>query len=197
MADGDAKQTARVHARARLSKLSAEGCREASALICAHLGGVIECRAGRCVVAFAPISGEPDIRPWVREALGRGVHVALPHVDWVARSMVPREVRSIDKGLEAGRHGVPGPAGDLPQVSMAQIDTILVPGLAFDSQGGRLGRGGGFYDRFLARVPPGALLVGVCFEVQVLDRVPREAHDRPVHVVVTERRVIDARSPGV
>ena len=70
------------------------------------------------------------------------------------------------------------------------IDLILVPGCGFDLEGGRLGRGGGYYDRFLAG-QVGVLKVGLCFECQMIDRLPTEAHDQSVDLIVTESRVID------
>jgi 5-formyltetrahydrofolate cyclo-ligase len=67
-----------------------------------------------------------------------------------------------------------------------KIDLILVPGLAFTRDGQRLGRGGGYYDRYLAALPSGAVKLGVCFQCQLLDSLPLEAHDQRVHAVVTE-----------
>ena len=73
---------------------------------------------------------------------------------------------------------------------------VLVPGAAFDRSGGRLGWGGGFYDRVLAAIARScgtATLVGVCFGEQLVDRVPRAAHDRPVDLVIAEHAVVDPR----
>lgn len=70
-----------------------------------------------------------------------------------------------------------------------RIDVVVVPGLAFTAGGHRLGQGGGWYDRFLARTPDRVLIVGVGFAEQVLDRLPVEAHDVPLHVVVTDAAV--------
>lgn len=82
-------------------------------------------------------------------------------------------------------------------MSTDQVDVILVPGLAFDAAGRRIGRGGGFYDRFLLRLPPATLSVGVAFEAQRIDEVPADPHDRRVDVVVTERRLTyTAARPG-
>ena len=69
---------------------------------------------------------------------------------------------------------------------------IVVPGVAFDARGGRLGYGGGFYDRFLASAGEGAIRIGICFEVQVVDEVPMAGHDLRVDAVVTEQRVLRA-----
>ena len=71
-------------------------------------------------------------------------------------------------------------------VPPGKIDLLLVPGLAFTRDGQRLGRGGGYYDRYLAGLPAGAVKLGVCFECQLVDRLPSEAHDQRVHAIVTE-----------
>ena len=77
----------------------------------------------------------------------------------------------------------------------AEIDLVLVPGLAFDAAGGRLGRGGGFYDRFLATLGPAAARVGVAFDAQILPEVPTDGLDARMSCVVTDARVMPA-APG-
>ena len=71
-----------------------------------------------------------------------------------------------------------------------RISTVLVPGVMFDPWGKRLGRGGGYYDRLLEKLPEAAL-IGVCFEASIQDEVPTEAHDRQVEIIVTDARTID------
>ena len=78
-------------------------------------------------------------------------------------------------------------------VAPAEIDLLLVPGLAFSRAGGRLGRGGGFYDRFLSEVHPRAVKLGVCFHVQLFPELPLEAHDCAMDQIVTEAEVIRCR----
>ena len=80
--------------------------------------------------------------------------------------------------------GVPAPQGE--EVDPATIDLVLVPGLAFTPEGGRLGQGGGHYDRFLPTVRPDCATVGVCFAEQLVDHLPGEPHDHVVHVVVVD-----------
>jgi len=85
----------------------------------------------------------------------------------------------------------PDPA-QCPVVPPQDIDLLVIPGMAFTRTGGRLGRGGGFYDRFLTGVHPRAVKVGVCFGIQLVDAVPLEAHDHEVDWVVTESDVVRA-----
>ena len=93
--------------------------------------------------------------------------------------------------LIAGRWDIPEPRPGLPLVDPATIDVVIVPGSAFDRAGGRMGYGGGFYDTFLTRLRPDARRIGIGFDLQVVERVPREAHDLCVDLIVTETRAIE------
>ena len=96
--------------------------------------------------------------------------------------------------LEPGFKGILEPRTRMP-VDPSTADVVIVPGVAFDARGNRLGYGGGFYDSFLSEcgdVPR----IGVCFEVQVVDEVPVAEHDLPVDVIVTESRTIEATRSG-
>ncbi len=145
---------------------------------------------------------EPDIRPLLDRALARGVRVALPRIDWTTKTLVPARIIDPRVELTPDRYGlsVPVPGGEggggrggggCPDVPLEEIDCVLVPGVAFDLSGHRLGRGGGFYDRFLARLDrPKVAVLGVCFESQVLADIPCSPHDARVDRVLTESREI-------
>ncbi len=94
--------------------------------------------------------------------------------------------------VHTGRHGVREPAGN-QVIDDDALAAILVPGLAFDHRGHRLGRGGGFYDRFLARLGPQILRIGVCMDEQIIGAVPCADHDQRVHVVLSPTGIVDAR----
>ncbi len=91
---------------------------------------------------------------------------------------------------------LPGGAWSEPPILVEDLDAVLVPGLAFDLNGRRLGRGGGHYDRFLVRLRPDCLRVGVCFEGQIVDTVPADPWDQPVDAVVTEAGVREGGARG-
>ena len=93
------------------------------------------------------------------------------------------------ESCEPDAWGMPVPRDHVP-VRASSLTAVLVPGLAFDEHGHRLGRGAGVYDRFLATLPPNVLRIGLAPEALVAPQLPVEAHDVPMHVVVTERRVI-------
>ncbi|MCC5786602.1 MAG: 5-formyltetrahydrofolate cyclo-ligase [Phycisphaerales bacterium] len=156
---------------------------------------------GGPVMVFAPIPGEVDLGPLAEALVASGREICLPRMDWESKSMDPASVTSIDRergGLVVRRHDVPEPSTSAPTVEVVSLSCVLVPGLAFDREGGRLGRGAGFYDRFVQRCREGAtgpggthgpIAVGVCFDEQLVDRVPTEGHDRMLDAVATPSSV--------
>lgn len=122
--------------------------------------------------------------PLMQALAGRGWRLALPRVegeDISFRGYQPGDA------LACGGFGLTEPQADAPVV---MPDLVLAPLLAFDRQGGRLGYGGGYYDRALARMPQ-ARVVGIAYAAQEVARVPMDAHDRRLSQVLTERGVID------
>jgi 5-formyltetrahydrofolate cyclo-ligase len=133
--------------------------------------------------------GEPDMDEFIRELLTRGMRVVAPR-DGTPQAPAFAELRDLEHGTRAGRYGVRVPLeySDTGIFAPRDIGVVLVPGLAFARDGGRLGHGGGWYDRVLPHVD---LSVGICFECQLLDEVPRDAHDAAVDVVVTPAQTLD------
>lgn len=154
------------------------------------------------LMLYIATRGEPDLAPLVPAALARGKAVALPRMEWDARAMTPVAVASPEFPTEVRRHGIVEPAAG-PEVPLADLDLVLVPGLAFDSQGFRLGRGAGFYDRFLADLRAArpsrrtaALVLGVCSDAQIVPAVPHDSHDQPVDALLTPLGVRQCRASG-
>ncbi len=179
--------------RGRLRGLSPDLRAEASLMMCqkaAHLPAFI---ASRCVALFAPLPSEPDIHPLVEEAWAQGKRVVLPlmikhdarpQLDW-------HEVAGWDEVVAPGPFGLrePDPLR-CPRVAIAELDCAFIPGLAFDDDGFRLGRGGGFYDTFLGRAPATLPSIGLMFSCQHVPAVPREPHDQALRSVITEDGLI-------
>jgi len=134
------------------------------------------------VVAFSSFGSEVDTRPIIERLERDGRRVALPRVE--GRIIVAVAYRSGDV-VKPSSFGALEPAGG-EKVAPEEVDVVIVPGLAFDRSGHRVGYGRGFYDRFLGALPPDALTVGICFSVQLVDEVPHGRGDRPVDLVVTE-----------
>ena len=144
------------------------------------------------VLAFHPLPGEPDLRPLLQHILNRGHLLCLPGVDWVKKAMTPLRLESLD-GTRRGRHGVIEPE-PRTKIDAGELSLVLVPGLGFDRQGRRLGRGGGFYDRFLATCPPEVLPVGVAYDEQLVERVETGPHDISLPMVITDAGIIEPGS---
>jgi 5-formyltetrahydrofolate cyclo-ligase len=106
-------------------------------------------------------------------------------VDWVAKQMVAAAVTDLDRSLILRRNRIREPLPECPVVPPSEIDLILIPGLAFDRTGRRLGRGGGFYDRFLADPGLRATRCGVLFDCQLLPEIPADPHDIRVDFLAT------------
>lgn len=183
------KQTARRIAHARRASLSAEQRAERGAEIVRRTLDLPEVRQARTILAYVSIGPEVPTAELLSAILGRGVALLLPYVaeDGALRAAT---VTSVDE-LEPGYRRIPEPRARLP-VDAGSADVIVVPGVAFDANGNRLGYGGGFYDRLL-RAAPGPVRAGLAFDAQIADSVPADRHDERVDVVVTETRELRAK----
>jgi len=137
---------------------------------------------GPAVLAYLALDDEPDLDGlWLAET---GATIAAPRIDWDRKAMDAAVLGSLED-VELTRR-VRQPAARCPLLDPSEIGLVLVPGLLFDRSGGRLGRGAGFYDRYLSRLEPGTVACGVCHAAQVVERVPVEDHDARVRMILTE-----------
>ena len=171
--------------QARAARPRQERERDARA-VCARILALPAYKSAHTVMAYAAARGEIALDAVMEDALLRGKVLALPLCTGPG-TMQARRVTALSR-LVPGRYGILEPGADCPKVAPEDIDLILVPGVAFDARGGRLGQGGGYYDRFL----PGtrALRVGVCPDFALLDAVPLRAHDARMDGIVTPERTI-------
>jgi len=147
--------------------------------------GLREVAAAESVFCYVGIGSEVSPRELLDALLRMGKRVAAPRI-CTGRRMEARQIAGLSE-LSPGCLGIPEPAASAPLLDAAAV--AMVPGLAFSEAGGRLGRGGGYYDRYLAE-HPGTLPIGLAFEAQVVGELPTEGHDVAMAMVVTERRVI-------
>lgn len=175
--------------RAKLATISAEQRQSLSHTACARLMPLPAFESAAVVMLFMPLSDEVDLLPLALRCFQKSKTVCVPKVDWVRKDMVAVEVMSFDDHvMEVDEHGVRSPRDGRP-VLVSTIDLVIVPGVAFDAQGNRLGRGGGFYDRFLKRLAPNTATIGLAFDQQIIDDVPVDERDIRVDMVVTDRRL--------
>ena len=167
--------------RARLRSLG-EARDAHSRAICAAIAAQPAYVAARVVAIFDPLPSEPAVDRLWEIAARRFVYPRI-----VGDGLELVEVRSVEELSQVEKRTFREPRVDGAVAhSLEEVDVILVPGLAFTRGGERLGRGGGFYDRLLASLPARTVRLGVCFECQIVDELPGEAHDMRVDVVVTE-----------
>ncbi len=185
MSSGDIKRRKRMlrrEVRARRDALLPEERERLGQAVARNLLALPPVADASTVMAFSSFGSEVDTGPIIEQLARDGRRVVLPRVE--DRTIVPVTYRSGDP-VKPSSFGALEPAGG-ERVLPEDIDVVVVPGLAFDRSGHRVGYGGGFYDRFLGRLRPGALTVGICFSVQLVDEVPHGRGDRPVDLVVTE-----------
>ncbi|MEW2510812.1 5-formyltetrahydrofolate cyclo-ligase [Streptomyces sp. NPDC046870] len=173
------------------NRLTADDVRVAGRALAERALELPELARGRTVAAYVSVGGEPGTLDLMDALRARGVRVLLPvllpdnDLDW-GEYAGPDSLAPVRHG---GRMALLEPSGPrLGPDAVADADVVLLPGLAVDARGTRLGRGGGSYDRVLARLErTGArpLLVVLLYDTEVVARVPAETHDRPVHAVVT------------
>jgi 5-formyltetrahydrofolate cyclo-ligase len=166
-----------------------------------HLGSLIQENVFRLpemgrvgtVLLFYSFGSEVPTAAMIQRLLDQGVRVLLPFLEGSA--MDAAELGPGDL-LAATTYGPKEPSPRTP-VDPSGIDVVIAPGLAFDAHGYRLGYGGGHYDRYLSRLRPETLRLGIAFHLQVVPSVPHGPEDQPLDLVVTERETIDCRSrPG-
>lgn len=185
-----------LRARARLLLASLPDAAGRSRELCARLVASDLFTAAGVVLVYLHIPGEPDCTPILDAALAAGKTLCAPEVSWETGTLTPVRLRHGAGGWRLtppARHGVRGPQRDRAggdEIDPGAIDLALVPGLAFDLRGGRLGRGGGFYDRLLPRLSPRASACGVCFDAQIIEAVPMNESDAAVDALATDRRLL-------
>ena len=164
-----------------IEELSEEYIKASDKGIFENIAALPEFVAAKTIFAYISEKREPDTVRIIRKALEMGKTVALP-VSYDGGHMEPRVIKSLDE-LVTGKFGIPAPQEDAPVLSVEEIDLIIVPAVTFGKDGYRLGRGGGYYDRFLEKFR--GFSVGLGRE-KLVREVPTESHDMPVDCLVTE-----------
>jgi 5-formyltetrahydrofolate cyclo-ligase len=140
----------------------------------------------QAILFYAPIRGELDLWPLVQTALTSGKRVFLPRYQPEADAYCVCEISDPSKDLLPGHYSIPEPAPHCLSFSLKQLDLLLVPGVAFDLLGRRLGRGKGYYDKMLAT--PGGVRCGVGFDDQIVSEIPVDPHDAHLNCILTPTR---------
>lgn len=186
------KVTLRKRMRARVASQSAADVRAKSADMWERLSVLGEFTSATRLLVYVSAGHEADTHGLIRQLLAMGRNVCVPRFDIAKQRYVASELRDFDADLATGKFEIlePKPEAIRP-AAPDQIDAALVPGLAFDETGNRLGRGMGHFDRLLQEVR--GRRIALAFDFQILDEIPAEPHDVRMDFIVTETRVIKTK----
>jgi len=164
--------------------LSREEVERNSRLITEYLSRLDPLLEASVVMGYVAINNEVDVWPFLEHCLGQGKTVVLPRIEVATDCLVAVRFTGREN-LIKGKFGITEPQGEALPPEL--IDAVLVPGVAFDRRGYRLGYGKGYYDRFLPKLRRGALTIGIAHSHQVVDEIPHSFHDYRLDYLVTEK----------
>ena len=181
------KKELRRVVKERFKALGEDEKQRKSALLIERLDEILAQREASVVALFSPMNDEVQIIPLVEKLAREGrCRVVLPRVESMADGEAEMEFYDYEPTqMAVGAFGIIEPRAGEP-CEASEIDVMVVPGVAFDSNGGRLGRGKGYYDRYISREGFRAECIGVCFDFQIFDELPTEPHDRMMDMVVSD-----------
>lgn len=190
-AAAEAREQLRRRVLVARDALSPEARRSKSAAVHAHLAQLAEVGRARLILVYLHFRSEVETLPALAAALPPACRLAVPLTLVGEKRLAIYQLTAPEYQLRSGYCGIPepDPARCLP-LDPAELDLVLLPGTVFDPRGGRLGYGGGYYDRFLVREAPQAIRVGLAFQLQLVDHLPLLPHDQPLHHLVTETGLI-------
>ena len=182
------KAALRREIRATLKNIPSSACAAASAQLCARLKEQSFWKNAASVLFFAPLPDEADLWPLLEETVAGGKIAALPRYDPADHSYDARRVQNPQNEIAIGPFGIREPKSGCAEIALSRLDLIIVPGVAFDLCGRRLGRGRGFYDRLL--VETCGVKCGVAFDEQIAVEVPAGAQDLQMNFILTPTRCV-------
>ena len=143
------------------------------------------------IMAYVDFRNEVQTEKIIKAAIADGKRVVIPISVVATRQLILSEIINYDIELESGAYGILEPRTEyIREVDPDLVDLVLIPGVAFDERGFRVGYGGGYYDRFLNRVRPDATKIALAVEVQMVEHAFEDSHDVPVDMIITEDRTL-------
>ncbi|MCF7879017.1 MAG: 5-formyltetrahydrofolate cyclo-ligase [Candidatus Omnitrophica bacterium] len=191
MVENHSKQQLRKQMLAKLVALTKNELKRRSKNVETKLSSLSLYKNSEIIMFYYPIEGEVNIKEIIRKACLEK-KVCLPVTDLLNKTLRIFEIDDLDCGLAKGAFGIKEPnKKKAKELDINEIDTVIVPGLAYDYNRNRLGRGGGFYDRLLKKLPNSVQKLGVAFDFQILKSLPTNLFtDQKVDLIVTENRTI-------
>lgn len=185
------RNTLRNEVLAQRDALTTEQRHMKSLAVLEKIWQVEEFRKAATIFIYVNFRSEVETLPLISQCLAGKKRVAVPLTDKKNNRLVPYGIRDPGRQLKPGYCGIPEPVpAHSEPIDPGLIDAIILPGSVFDAAGGRLGYGGGYYDRFLESAAPAAFRIGLAFEMQIVAAVPLLPHDQKLQTLVTENRII-------
>lgn len=178
----------RTKMKKAVGNLTEQKARLNSKKICETVTQLELFKKAEIVMVYVPIAKEVDCRAIAEKCWQMKKKVAVPKVDFNKKTMKAVEIKSLNDSEFKSGELVKKPISE-KVVQIKDVDLVIVPGLGFDQEGNRLGRGGGYYDRFLADSGE-AILCGVCFDCQVVEKMPINENDAAMDYIVTENKML-------
>jgi 5-formyltetrahydrofolate cyclo-ligase len=185
----DSKSDLRQKIREALRKISLAVRTVESMDLCARLEPQLQ--SAHTILFYAPLPNELDVWPLLEKLLKTEKICALPAFDNATQFYTARRVKNLETDIFTGKFGVSEPLLECEEIPLNKFDLVLVPGVAFDLNCNRLGRGKGFYDRILSAAS--GIKCGIGYDFQLLESIPTEPHDAKVDFVLTPERCVKAR----
>ena len=173
--------------------LSKSEIKEKSTIIRKKLNSMPEFKKSKNILTYVSFNNEVDTINIIKDLLIKNEkNVLVPYVD-KGKLIQISKINSFDD-LEPKIFGILEPKKNkIKKIEINKLDLVIVPGIAFDKNGHRIGYGYGYYDKFLGKLNKNAIKIGLCFEFQIVDKIPQEKHDVPMDFIVTEKRVVKCK----
>ena len=190
------KALQRAEARARVAALGAPARAAAAEAIAGRIWTLPELASAASILLYASLPEEVSTDEIAREARRRGIQLIYPRCLPATRTMSLHRVRDVAELATLGTYGIREPDPECPAIQLAEVDVALVPGLAWDRDGGRLGRGAGYYDRLFASPSWRGFRCGLFFAAQEAPGLLLDSWDAPLDAVVTEEEAVRIMPPS-
>ena len=143
------------------------------------------------IMLYLDFNNEVSTDSLIKKLLDLGKIVSSPITLKEERKLIPSQITDLKNGIQYGAYNIREPKPECsPAINIKDLDVVIVPAVAYDKNCYRLGYGGGFYDRFLENLRKDAVTIGIAFDLQIFDEVPKEPHDAQLDYIVTESRIL-------
>jgi 5-formyltetrahydrofolate cyclo-ligase len=185
------KSEIRAETLARRNALSDEERSEKSKAIMECLFDFANFLEARIILFYVNANSEVATEAMISKALAYEKIVAVPWVDQKERQILPLKINDLNRDVQPGYRGIREPiAQRCKAIPVKNVDLAIIPGVAFDERGGRIGHGTGYYDKFIPMLDVTTRKVALAYECQIVPQIPMEPHDRYIDIIITERRII-------